>query len=388
MAPTIVQSSKATVRPRVLIVDDEPELIELITDVVGRQTDCRLLSARDLQEAEAILAREPIDLLLADVRLPDGDGMTLLPKLHEANPAAAAVVITGNPSISAAIDAIRLGVVDFLPKPFTAAHLLERVKGALEQQAILARREKRLGRLKITVRRLNTIRRTISKKVDILCNDLVSAYGELSKQVDQVRLGEGFRKVLDQAEDLEQLLCHGMDWLLREVGYCNVAVWLASEEQEFELGAYMKYSIPGDKELTDAMKNGILPMVVRENLVLLEGESIRERLTPAEFEYLHDQSVLAVNCTYLGESLASLVLFRDVRSPFTDSDVSALQTIAPIFAVTLANVVRHAQREGDDNPFFEGSTPDGEARDEREDREDPERRNEADWWKRGEAPPF
>jgi DNA-binding response OmpR family regulator len=425
MAPTVLQPSKSTARPKVLVVDDEPELIELICDVFARTNDCRLVAARDLREAEAIIKREPVDLLLADVRLPDGDGMSLLPKLHDANPAAAAVVITGEPSLTGAIDAMRAGVVDFLPKPFSAEHLLARVRSALKIQAAAARTHKRLGRLKVAVRRLNTIRRTISKKVDILCNDLVSAYGELSKQVDQVRLAEGFRKVLDQARDLEQLLCHAMDWLLRQVGYCNVAVWLASEEHVFELGAYMKYTIAGDVQLTDAMKNGILPLVTRENLVLLEGETVKDKLTAAECEYLHNQSVMAVNCTYLGESLAAIVMFRDARSPFTDADVAAVQAVAPLFAVALANVVRHAENGHDDDygggsgggngdgnddgdgaggggagtsPFSDDSIDrDGTPRDPRKDKKDnrnnknakkKDKLDAADWWKRGEAPPF
>ncbi len=385
MAST-VQAAQTTMRPRVLVVDDEPAMLELVADVVGRETNCRLYAARDLREARKILDEQPIDLMLADVRLPDGNGMSLLPRLHSAHPSAAAVVITANPSINGAIDAIRAGVVDFLPKPFSAEHLMERVNKALKGQAILARNQKRLGQLKVAVKRLNTIRRTISKKVDLLCNDLVSAYGELSRQVDQLRIQEDFRKVLAQAKDLEQLLCHGMDWLLRHVGYCNVAVWLASEEHIFELGAYMKYTIPGDKELTEAMRGGILPLITRENLVLLEGESIRDKLTPAEFEYLHNQSILGANCTYLGESLAALVLFRDARSPFTDQDVSAVQSISPIFALALAEVVRRAERHPDDSPFYDDHPDDD--RDSRDKRDKRDKHNEADWWKRGEAPPF
>jgi FixJ family two-component response regulator len=415
MAPTLKPPKIDTARPRVLVVDDEPAMIDLVTDVVGRATNCRLLCARDLREARQIIEEQEIDLMLADVKLPDGSGMTLLPALQQIQPNAAAVVITGSPSIDGAIDAIRAGVVDFLPKPFTAEHLIDRVNKALKDQAIAVRNNKRLSRLKVAVKRLNTIRRTISKKVDLLCNDLVSAYGELSKQVDQVRVQEGFRKTLAAAHDLEQLLCHAMDWMLRHVGYCNVAVWLASEEHDFELGAYMKYTIPGDKQLTDAMKGGILPLTQRESLVLLEGETIREQLTAAEFEYLHNQSVLAVNCTYLGESLAAIVLFRDARAPFTDNDVAAIQSIAPIFAVALADVVRHADHQWDDSPFYDDTQSDQQNRplddrplddrplDDRDDNQKPKNKNnknnknnkkdrdrtsDADWWKRGEAPPF
>ena len=70
----------------------------------------------------------------------------------------------------------------------------------------------------------------VSKKVDLLCNDLIAAYGELSRQLEAVRTTEAFRGAISAIADLEQLLCHTMDWLLRQMGYANVAIWLASDE--------------------------------------------------------------------------------------------------------------------------------------------------------------
>jgi DNA-binding NtrC family response regulator len=147
MSPVIkTTAQKSRLRPRVLIVDDEPELIELIRDVVERAGNCRLLTAGDLSEAEKIIASEKIDLLLADLHLPDGDGMSLLPRLREKHPSAASVIITGNPSVNGAITAMRGGAFDFLPKPFSADQLMERIGKALERQAIVAKKEIRLSR--------------------------------------------------------------------------------------------------------------------------------------------------------------------------------------------------------------------------------------------------
>ena len=115
----------------------------------------------------------------------------------------------------------------------------------------------------------------ISRKVDLLCNDLVSAYGELSKQLDDVRTQEGFRKCIAGATDLEQLLCHAMDWMLRQLGYCNVAVYLAGEDGAFQLGAYMKYTLAGDTMLTDALKRVLLPATVREGVPARQFQRIR-----------------------------------------------------------------------------------------------------------------
>jgi len=124
--------------PRVLVVDDEPNLVEVIGDVVGRGMGCRVVTAANISQARKILASQPIELMVADLNLPDGDGMSLLPDLREHQPAAAAVVITGSPSVDHAIGALRGGAVDFVPKPFTRSQLTERIQKALDRQALLA----------------------------------------------------------------------------------------------------------------------------------------------------------------------------------------------------------------------------------------------------------
>lgn len=386
MTPVMNTPVRTPPLPRVLVVDDEPDLIELVSDVLGRGGKFRLLTACDLSTAKKVLESETVDLMVVDLTLPDGDGMSLLATLQEKHPNATAIVITGNPSVPRAIHALRAGVFDFLPKPFSADALLERINQGLNTQMKAARTKVRLKRLRGAVKKLNVTRHTISKKVDLLCNDLVAAYGELSRQIDSIRMQESFRKLLLQAQDLEQLLCHAMDWILRQSGYCNVAVWLAGEQGEFELGAYMKYTIPGEQGLTDAMRNGLVPLIAREGHVHLFGPEIGENLTPQETKLLAGQEIMGVNCTYLGESLGVIAMFRDEKSPFTEEDVAMLRAISPIFAVTLAGIVRRAESENG-----EPEQEDGSILDEEQDHNDQPRKNKndsADWWKRGEPPPF
>jgi len=366
-------------KARLLVVDDEPSLMELVGDVIGREIPCRLMAAQTIQQAREVIEKEAIDLLVVDVNLPDGDGTTLLETLRARQPQANAIVITGAPSVDCAVSALRQGALDFVAKPFSATQLMEHVKAALARQAKRLKESQRLDRLRDAVKRLNAARKVVSRKVDLLCNDLITAYTELSRQLDVVRTQEGFRKYVGEAKDLEQLLCHAMDWLLRQLGYSNIAVWLAAEDQEFQLGAYMKYTIAGEQELAYAMQRGLLPLVVREGMVHLMPEEAQERLTEAELDYLADQTILGANCTYLGEPLAALILFRDANKPFTEDDAKALQSISAIFAVALATIVRGTQQyDAEDNPFYDGDTLDGERG----------RKSDGDWWKRGEEPPF
>lgn len=377
MAPVTLNKTLEGAAPNVLVVEDEAAIVEIINEVVGADQAVRVLAARDLAEARRLLQHERVDLMILDINLPDGDGLALLPTLRQNCPQAQTVVMTGQPTVSGTIAAMRAGALDFVPKPFTIEQLRDRVTKALRRQALAVRAAQRMARLKVTVKRLNVLRHTVSKRVDVLCNDLVAAYGELSRQVDTIRVEESFRKVLNSSSDLEQLLCHAMDFILRRIGYCNVAIWLAAEDEGYELGAYMKYTIPGDAPLTGALRRGALPLVQRQNFVRLTADEIQQKLTPDEGKFLRGQTLMGADCTYLGESLATWVLFRDQSTPFSDDDMALLQAISPVFAVCLAGIVRGADEE-------EGGGDGGTMLDEGDD----QRRTDADWWKRGEKPPF
>lgn len=393
MAPIKAISAKGVaVRPKVLVVDDEAVLLEMIRDTVVPQLGCKLLSATSVSEARKIIESQPVELLVIDRNLPDGDGLTLLSILQLHQPSAQAIVITGAPTMDSAIQAMREGATDYIPKPFTARELADRAKSALARAGEASRRRKRVARLRGAVRKLNDARKMVSKKVDLLCNDLINAYSELSRQLDLVRAQEGYKHCLSQSKDLEQLLCNTMDWLLRQIGYSNIAVWLASSDDEMQLGAYMKYTIPGEPALTEAMRDGLVKLALRDNFVHLTGDAVPGALTAREMDFLNGQEILAMNCTYLAESLGAIVIFRDARTPFREDDVATLKAVCPLFAMALASIVKgHGadEADGSNDPW---NAPADDAADHGLDDTNtdkpPRKKDEADWWKRGEEPPF
>jgi FixJ family two-component response regulator len=379
----------APIPPRVLIVDDEPDVIELVQDMLGKRTRCQITSAGSIAQAKKILNSEHIDLLIVDLGLPDGDGAELMQTLHDVHPTASAVVITGAPSFEGAVAAMRHGAVDFLPKPFTASEFLNRIDQALARRALHVKRELRIDKLRDAVRRLNQARRLVTRKVDLLCNDLVSAYGDLSRQLDLVRVGESFRASILSANDLEQMLCHAMDWILRQLGYSNVAIWLAGDDG-YQLGAYMKYTIAGDEPLTSAMCNGFLRLIEQQGVVRLSASESQKQLTAEELKYLKKQTLMGSKCTYLGEPLAQMVVFRDGDKPFSDDDLATLKIITPIFGLALATVSKNddlnlsSDDSDDEYDTLAGGFEENTDQPPRKRRKD----DDADWWKRGETPPF
>jgi len=182
------------------------------------------------------------------------------------------------------------------------------------------------------------------------------------------------------------MLCHAMDWILRQIGYANVAIWLAGPDPDFQLGAYMKYTIAGEPALTEAMRDGLLQVLRRDGMLHLNPDEAAKLMSPAELRFLRNQTVLGIHCTYLGESLASIVLFREGAKPFTSDDAATLRAIAPVFAITLATMVRGEIDQDDTDPADDCDGPLLDEPDDSSPRK--KKKDDSDWWKRGEPPPF
>ncbi len=117
-------------RQKALIVDDEPDIRELLEITLGRmKLDTR--SARNVKEARELLAREPFDLCLTDMRLPDGSGLDLVQYIQQRHPQTPVAMITAYGSLDTAIQALKAGAFDFLTKPVDLGRLRELVATAL-----------------------------------------------------------------------------------------------------------------------------------------------------------------------------------------------------------------------------------------------------------------
>lgn len=117
-------------RQKALIIDDEPDIRELLEITLGRmKLDTR--SARNLKEARECLAREHYDLCLTDMRLPDGTGLELVQFIQQQYPQLPVAMITAYGSLDTAIGALKAGAFDFLTKPVDLGRLRELVNTAL-----------------------------------------------------------------------------------------------------------------------------------------------------------------------------------------------------------------------------------------------------------------
>jgi two-component system, NtrC family, response regulator PilR len=117
-------------RPAVLIVDDEPDLLELVSLTLSRM-NLRTRTAPDVGTARKLLKSEPFDLCLTDMRLPDGDGLDLVAWIQENRSTVPVAVITAHGNVESAVRALKLGAFDFVSKPLDLGVLRKLVGSAI-----------------------------------------------------------------------------------------------------------------------------------------------------------------------------------------------------------------------------------------------------------------
>ena len=121
---------------RCLVVDDEPRLRQALVRLM-QGAGFRCHEASSAQDALAILDREPLELVLSDMRMPGMDGATLLKRIREAHPDVAVVMITAVAEVEVAVSCLSAGAMDYITKPFIFEEVRARVTQALEKRRLL-----------------------------------------------------------------------------------------------------------------------------------------------------------------------------------------------------------------------------------------------------------
>jgi response regulator RpfG family c-di-GMP phosphodiesterase len=120
---------------RILIVDDEPGLRETLA-LFLRRDGHEVATAGDVPSALGVLVERPVDVVLADLVMPGESGLTLLARVREAYPTVQVVLVTGEPSVDTAAEALRLGAFDYLSKPVRRETLARVVERAVQVKAL------------------------------------------------------------------------------------------------------------------------------------------------------------------------------------------------------------------------------------------------------------
>jgi PAS domain S-box-containing protein len=285
---------------RILVVDDQPLVVQVCGEILA-EAGYRVETACSGQEALDRLEKERFDLLVADLKMPGVDGLTVLRRARELHPGLVAVMITSYATIENAIEALRAGARDLLRKPFDPDDLLHAVGEAL------AARQRERERLLLRAR------------LPIL-------------EISQALMTEG---------DVESLAGHLLEVAARQSAAEQAALLLLDEEAD-ELCVVASLPDKNMPEMRVPAREGLARQaLLGEELLLVEAPlpSSQDPLWPV-FTAGPDTTIICVPLRTGEKIIGLLALGRAERTgsaPFSPSDLNLLSIMGSQIATALEN---------------------------------------------------
>jgi len=246
-----------TVSPRILIVDDEVEITEILADLLSEDYDC--LRARSAEEALQRLNEREFQLVISDITMPGMSGLDMIPHVKQLSPDTVVVMISGMQTVESAIGALRLGAFDYLMKPFDLRQVEAVVKRALEHYELVVAKRRYENHLEELVEQ-----RTV--ELDKALNSLEGAY-------------RSTLKALTAALETRDSETHGHSE--------RVVTYSLRLGREYGLQSDEMKSLEFGSLLHDIGKIGVPDSILRKPAKLTEEEWVRMREHP-----LHGQQIL------------------------------------------------------------------------------------------------
>lgn len=132
---------------KILIVDDEPDMLKLLSMILREKTPYEVTTTNNPVEAVELAKNEKFDLVITDLKMPGLDGLQLLEEVKKRDEDVPVIIITAYGTIDAATEAIEKGGFDFITKPFKKEQILFTIEKALKWLRV--QRENRMLREKL-----------------------------------------------------------------------------------------------------------------------------------------------------------------------------------------------------------------------------------------------
>ena len=123
------------IKNQILVVDDEERICQAVKKALER-IGYRVETSLDAGEALTKLHTHSFDMVICDIKMPGMDGITLLDRIKEYDPSKLVLMITGFASIESAVESLKRGAVEYIPKPFTPSHIRFLVERAFERRRL------------------------------------------------------------------------------------------------------------------------------------------------------------------------------------------------------------------------------------------------------------
>ncbi len=245
------------VSPRILIVDDEIEITEILADLLSEDYEC--LKAGSAEDALTRLQDGEFQLVISDITMPGMSGLDMIPHIKELSPQTVVVMISGMQTVESAIGALRLGAFDYLMKPFDLRQVEAVVKRALEHYELVVAKQRYENHLEELVEQRTA-------ELDRALNSLEGAY-------------RSTLKALTAALETRDSETHGHSE--------RVVTYSLRLGREYGLSSEEMKSLEFGSLLLDIVKIGVPDSILRKPAKLTEEEWVRMKEHPQ-----HGQQIL------------------------------------------------------------------------------------------------
>lgn len=336
---------------RILIIDDE-ESIRFTFERFLTAEGHIVATAESCGAALSLIGKQRFDLIFADIILEDGTGIDILRDIKVRGLICPVIIITGEPGIETATEAVRLGAFDYIPKPINQESLLHATRTALKFHAINAERKKIRSNLEAIFRSVrDAIILLDDKSIVTECNEAAmtmfgysrDAIGKPIASLTEMRHGR-FGEMIEEtvtgrkpvrADRIEFQPGNGTTMIVSvrsypilglQGAYSGVVIVVRDDTHEDNLERELKdhrqfYHIVGKSEPIQKVYSLIKALADVQTTVLITGESgTGKELVAEALHRAGDRSLkpmIMVNCSALPESLLESELFGHVKGAFT-----------------------------------------------------------------------
>lgn len=310
----------------VLVVDDEPDVLRLCDRILSGE-GYNVYTADSAPQAIRIARETPFDVVLLALQMPDSDGITTFETIKNYQPDIIGVVITGYPSLEAAIDALKQGISGFVLKPFTPNELRQAVSDGLDRRRL----ERDYARLQALIP-LYELSRSLMTTVDIdvLLDRVVEmALQETGADRASLMLEKDGKLYIEAARGLPEDV---METTVTPVGE-GIAGWVAQQGEPLLLDK----SVSMPPELADTLTREEIasavcaPLALKDRVIGVLNLSKLETIEPPFTS--SDRDLITVLAGQVAIAIENARLFRHQRSltrklSQTNANLRALQQAA------------------------------------------------------------
>lgn len=300
----------------IVVVDDDHQVASFIAGKLLPRLGYNALVANDGKSALELIQRNNISLMLLDLELPDMTGLDLLRQLNQEGHQLPTIMITGHGSESVAIEAFRLGVMDYLSKPIDTGALIEALNRGLTQTRLRREKEQLTNQLKEQVSWLSAL----------------------------VRVGRTITSTLETDEVLRRIVAAGVELTHAQEGFLAL---LDESSNRLYLRAVKNIDSQKSETMRLAVDDSLVGAVVRTGKPYRTYQSPDEPRLKVCTGYLV-QSLLHVPVISHGKVIGVLSVDNPASAePFDEDDETRLLSLADYAAVALENaqLYQQAQRE-------------------------------------------